>query len=45
MNAAIDVIGEMFKKYSNVLTAGSWLYLEPTIQEDWTAIFRVPWIP
>jgi hypothetical protein len=45
MNAAIDVIGEMFKKYSNVLTAGSWVYLEPTIQEDWTAIFRVPWIP
>jgi hypothetical protein len=44
MDAAVDALGHMFKKYSNVLTAGSWVVLEPAVQEDWKAIFRVPWI-
>jgi hypothetical protein len=40
------VIGELFKKYSNLLTASTYpLGLEPAIQGDWKAIFREPWIP
>jgi hypothetical protein len=44
LDRAVDLIGEMFKKYSNLLTASSWAYLEPTPQEDWLAVFRLPWI-
>jgi len=41
---AIDVIGHLFKKYYNLLTAGSYVELEPAIQDDWKAVFRVPWM-
>jgi AbiU2 len=41
---AIDVIGELFKKYNNLLTASSFVFLEPAIQHDWLAVFRQPWI-
>jgi hypothetical protein len=41
---AIDVIGHQFKKYSNLLTAASWVSLVPVIQHDWLAPFRQPWI-
>jgi hypothetical protein len=41
---AIDVIGDLFKKYYNLLTADSMAFLEPVIQHDWTAVFREPWI-
>jgi hypothetical protein len=44
LNAAVDALGTMFKKYANVLTAGSYAFLEPVIQHDWKAIFRRPWI-
>jgi hypothetical protein len=39
-----DVVGHLFKKYGNLLTAADWVYLEPIPQHDWLAIFRVPWI-
>ncbi|MFL5840106.1 MAG: hypothetical protein ACJ77Z_06615 [Thermoleophilaceae bacterium] len=45
MNAAMDALGEMFKKYASVLTASSYVFLEPAMQYDWKAIFRRPWIP
>lgn len=41
---AIDVIGDLFKKYYNLLTAVSYVELEPAIQDDWKAAFRVPWM-
>lgn len=41
---AIDLIGRLFQKYGNLLTAASWVGLTPTLQHDWEAVFRVPWI-
>jgi hypothetical protein len=41
---AVDVIGDLFKRYYNLLTASSYLDLVPVIQDDWLAVFRVPWI-
>lgn len=41
----IDVIGDLFKKYYNLLTASSYVFLVPVIQHDWLAAFRVPWMP
>jgi AbiU2 len=41
---AIDLIGDLFKKYGNLLTAAAWADLTPAIQHDWEAVFRVPWI-
>jgi AbiU2 len=40
---AIDVIGELFRKYYTLLTASSMATLVPIIEHDWTAVFRVPW--
>lgn len=45
LHAVIDVIGSIFKRYYNLLTASSMYTLVPAIQHDWTAVFRVPWIP
>ena len=44
IHAAIDMIGDLFKKYYNLLTAGSYVQLEPVMQTDWKAVFRVPWM-
>jgi len=41
---AIDVIGELFQRYYSLMTASSMVFLEPVIQHDWLAPFRVPWI-
>jgi hypothetical protein len=41
---AIDLIGDLFKKYGNLLTAAAWVDLTPALQHDWEAVFRVPWI-
>ena len=40
----IDVIGNLFKKYYNLLTASSYVFLVPVIQHDWMAVFREPWM-
>lgn len=45
LNAAIDQIGALVKKYASLLTATVLTQLEPVIQEDWMAPFRQPWIP
>lgn len=45
LHAAIDVIGDVFRRYYSLLTASSMPDLVPVIQHDWTAIFRVPWDP
>jgi len=39
---AIDVVGEMFKRYALLLTASTWDSLEPVVQVDWKATFRQP---
>jgi hypothetical protein len=44
LDEAIDSVGEMFKKYSTTLTGASWMTLEPALNHDWKAIFRLPWI-
>ena len=44
VHAAVEVIGDLFKRYYNLLTAGSYAELVPAIQHDWQAVFRVPWL-
>lgn len=41
---AIDVIGRLFSKYSNLLTGVAWASLVPAIQHNWKAAFAVPWM-
>ena len=40
LNQAIDSIGEMFNRYSLLLSAASWAELVPVIQGDWKDPFR-----
>jgi AbiU2 len=44
LHSAIESVGEIFKKYANVLTAGTYVALEPVMQDDWKAVFRRPWL-
>jgi hypothetical protein len=44
VHAAVDHIGEIYKRYYSILTAKSWAMLVPALQRDWKAPFRVPWI-
>ena len=44
LNAAIDALGQLFRKYAHVLTAGSYVTLEPVIQGNWKQLFREPWL-
>ncbi len=45
LNAAMDQIGELVKRYASLLKAEILWQLEPVIQGDWKAPFRQPWIP
>ncbi len=45
IDAAIDVIGDLFTKYVLLLTAAGYAQLTPVIQHNWKAIFREPWLP
>lgn len=45
VHEAIDLIGELFRRYLNLFTASSMLQLEPVIPYDWMAVFRIPWMP
>jgi hypothetical protein len=44
LNQAVDTIGDLVKKYTSLLEASILFTLEPQIQWDWEAPFRVPWI-
>jgi HEPN superfamily AbiU2-like protein len=44
VHEVIDTIGHLFKKYNNLLTASTYVFLVPVIEHDWKAIFREPWI-
>jgi hypothetical protein len=44
LNAALDELGELLKKYISLLE-GVWLAkVSPTVQDNWKAPFKVPWI-
>lgn len=40
---AIDAISSTFQKYAGILNGTTWV-LEPVLDSDWRAIFRMPWI-
>lgn len=44
LNKAVDVLGKLLAKYELLLNQGSLLRIEPVIQDDWKAVFRLPWI-
>lgn len=44
LNAAIDVIGELLRKYTSLIRASAFATLVPVDQGDWKAAFRVPWL-
>jgi hypothetical protein len=44
LNAAIAIVGELFRKYALLLTGDSYATLVPVPQHNWEAIFEVPWI-
>jgi hypothetical protein len=45
LDAAIDMLGELYAKYGNLLTASVYPILVPAIQHPWLAVFRQPWMP
>jgi hypothetical protein len=45
VHEVVDLIGEQFTKYYNLLTASTYVRLVPVIQHEWLAAFRVPWMP
>jgi hypothetical protein len=44
IHSAIDVAGDLYRKYYGLFTAATMVDLTPIIQHDWRAPFRVPWI-
>jgi hypothetical protein len=45
LDAAIDLLGELYAKYGNLLTAAVYPILVPAIQHPWLAVFDHPWRP
>jgi hypothetical protein len=45
LHDAIDTIGEIFKRYTLLLSAGMYVSLEPFIQDGWKKIFLKAWVP
>ncbi|MGZ4408513.1 MAG: hypothetical protein ACXVHB_28915, partial [Solirubrobacteraceae bacterium] len=43
LNAVIDEVGDLLKKYSSLLTATIVGALTPVHQQEWRAAFRVAW--
>ncbi|HEY1775893.1 MAG TPA: hypothetical protein VGG41_07015 [Solirubrobacteraceae bacterium] len=43
LHDAIDVIGTVFQRVFNLLTASSMIQLEPVVQYNWMAVFEQPW--
>lgn len=44
LNGAVDVIGELARKYAHLLRAEDWITLVPVPQYNWLAPFLEPWI-
>jgi hypothetical protein len=45
LNAAIDLLGELLRKYTLLLQAADRAEITPVFQYDWLAPFRLTWIP
>jgi hypothetical protein len=45
LDEAIDLLGELLRKYELLLNQAGMLAVEPVILEDWQQVFRVPWLP
>lgn len=45
LDSAIDALGELFQRYTALLTAVDRTVIEPVPQYDWCAPFRVAWLP
>jgi hypothetical protein len=45
LDAAIDMLFELFRKYGVILTGSHRAVMTPVPQYDWLAPWRVPWIP
>lgn len=45
LDDALDVVGELLKKYYLLVTANCLLSAEPTVQFNWQQAFSVPWCP
>lgn len=45
LNAAVDELARLLRKYSLLLNQAGMLGVEPVIQGDWEAVLRVPWKP
>jgi hypothetical protein len=43
LDQAIDDLGELFRRYAQVLKAAHWDALEPALG-DWQRLFSVPWV-
>ena len=44
VHGAIEVIGDLFKKYFNLLTASSMVQLVPLMPPNWMAVFAQAWM-
>ncbi len=44
LNSSIDSLGDVFDKYTTLLTREAHPVLDPILPPDWTAVFEVPWI-
>lgn len=44
LNAAIDILEQLVRRYNELLDASHAPQLVPTYQYDWKAVFRIPWI-
>jgi hypothetical protein len=44
LHAAIDSIGDLFRKYHHLLTGTSYGSLVPDIHVSWTDVFKQPWM-
>jgi hypothetical protein len=45
LDACVDLLGDLLKKYTLLVEQGGLLHVVPAIQYDWKAPFRIPWIP
>ena len=45
VHACIDLLNSLYSRYYLLFHAGSMDTLLPVYQNDWKAIFRIPWIP
>jgi len=45
IHAAMDSVGDVFRKYHMLLTGASWPFMVPVPKPGWHLPFTVPWLP